>query len=135
MQHVCLFQVENLSDIDKARLESCIEGIRATLGDSVSRQQLVSAVLSHNFNTERALNYLLEAIGNRQENVLENREKGDYFMKLLYFNLSLFVFFLCSAFYLDILEGKVLIEHSQLRLSLLYPKLILPKKMQITIAI
>lgn len=90
-----------MSDIDKARLESCIEGIRVTLGDSVTRQQLVSAVLSHNFNTERALNYLLEAIGNRQENVLENKEKGDYLMKLLYFNLSFFVFFLCSAFNLD----------------------------------
>lgn len=126
--------MENLSDIDKARLESCIEGIKATLGDSVPRQQLINAVLLHNFNTERALNYLLENLGNGRSNVVENKDKGDYFLKLSYFILSFLVFFLCSpAFNMDILEGKVLIEYSRLHPNLLYPKLILPKKTKIAI--
>lgn len=67
-----------MSDIDKARLESCVEGIKATLGDRFSKQQLVNAVLMHNFNTEHAIDFLLNSVENNT-NLLGIKEKGVYY--------------------------------------------------------
>lgn len=69
-------QASNLSDTDKARLESCIENISDTVGSGFSRSQLVSAILKHNFNTEEALNELLESQPSGQQNVTGNADKG-----------------------------------------------------------
>lgn len=57
-------------------MESCVEGIKATLGDSFSKQQLVNAVLLHNFNTEHAINFLLNPMDNEKLTLPEKR--GEY---------------------------------------------------------
>lgn len=66
-----------MSDIDKARLESCIENIKDTLGDRFSRQQLVSAVLQHNFKIEDAITELLENQASEQQKNVGKVEKGE----------------------------------------------------------
>ncbi|XP_031356184.1 HBS1-like protein isoform X2 [Photinus pyralis] len=49
----------NLSEIDKARLESCIEQINQVLGCGISRQELINIILLYNFNVEKAINFIL----------------------------------------------------------------------------
>ncbi|XP_044253976.1 HBS1-like protein [Tribolium madens] len=62
-----------LSDLDKARLESCIEEIKATLGPlSIPRNELVNIIISNNYNIERATNALLDDSKNLQS---ESKEK------------------------------------------------------------
>ncbi|XP_044731419.1 HBS1-like protein isoform X2 [Chrysoperla carnea] len=46
-------------DIDKAKLESCVESIKKVVGDSVSHKTLVDTIINYNFNTEKALDSLL----------------------------------------------------------------------------
>ncbi|KAF5288081.1 hypothetical protein FQR65_LT12131 [Abscondita terminalis] len=49
----------SLSDVDKARLESCIEQIRGIVGNAVPKQDLINIILLYNFNAEKALNFVL----------------------------------------------------------------------------
>lgn len=48
-----------LSDVDEARLNSCLEGIRSILGESVPEHVMIDAVLRNSFEHEKALNDLL----------------------------------------------------------------------------
>ncbi|KAK5639855.1 hypothetical protein RI129_010666 [Pyrocoelia pectoralis] len=49
----------NLSDIDKARLESCVDQIRQIVSSGIPRQELVNIILLYNFNVEKAINFIL----------------------------------------------------------------------------
>lgn len=49
----------NLSDIDQARFQSCLEEVRNVIGDTVTEQTLVDAALSCDFNVEKVLNLVL----------------------------------------------------------------------------
>lgn len=69
--------MSNLSETDKAKLESCVEGVKAALGDTVSRQQMVDAVIAHNFNTEAAVNYLLDSSEAQQPAAKKGEHKFD----------------------------------------------------------
>ncbi|KYB28379.1 Elongation factor 1-alpha 2-like Protein [Tribolium castaneum] len=63
----------DLSDLDKARLESCIEQIKATLGPlCIPRNELVNIIISNNYNIERATNAVLDDSKNLQS---EPKEK------------------------------------------------------------
>ncbi|XP_013414569.1 HBS1-like protein [Lingula anatina] len=48
-----------LNDVDEARLNSCLDGIRDVMGEAFPEHVLVEAVLSNGFNIEKALNALL----------------------------------------------------------------------------
>lgn len=65
--------------MEKARLESCIERIKDAIGDSFTQPQMVDAVLLHNFNTEEAINDLLQNSQNTEpRNNVEKKLKGEY---------------------------------------------------------
>ncbi|KAG5898030.1 hypothetical protein JTB14_001742 [Gonioctena quinquepunctata] len=50
-----------LSDIEKARLESCIEQIKDTLGSiTLSRNDLVNLIIKENYDVEKATNTILD---------------------------------------------------------------------------
>uniref|UniRef100_A0A1Y1M393 HBS1-like protein N-terminal domain-containing protein n=1 Tax=Photinus pyralis TaxID=7054 RepID=A0A1Y1M393_PHOPY len=67
----------NLSEIDKARLESCIEQINQVLGCGISRQELINIILLYNFNVEKAINFILGCP--QYKHVTE--KKGDALLK------------------------------------------------------
>ncbi|XP_071446392.1 uncharacterized protein HBS1 [Hetaerina americana] len=50
---------KGLSDMDYARLQSCLEEVRNVIGDSIAEQTMIEAVLSSDFNVEKALNMVL----------------------------------------------------------------------------
>lgn len=65
-----------LSDIEKAKLESCIDQIKSTLGElSLSRNQLVNIIISQKFNVEKSINAILEESSFKKT---ETKEKGDF---------------------------------------------------------
>ncbi|KAL1770255.1 HBS1 isoform X1 [Sigmodon hispidus] len=49
-----------LSEIDQARLSSCLDHLREVLGDALPDDVLMEAVLKHKFDVEKALSVLLE---------------------------------------------------------------------------
>ncbi|XP_060519987.1 protein HBS1 [Cylas formicarius] len=54
-------EVEELSDVDKSKLESSIELIESTLCSvNISRNELIHLILKYKFNTELVLNEILE---------------------------------------------------------------------------
>lgn len=53
------FQLPELSDLDKARLLSCMEEIRNISGDSFSDKRLVDAIMVNNYDYIKALDMLL----------------------------------------------------------------------------
>ncbi|XP_046391086.1 uncharacterized protein LOC124159363 isoform X2 [Ischnura elegans] len=54
-----LSSTQGLSDIDQARLQSCLEEVRNVVGDSIAEQTVIEAVLRCEFNVEKALNMVL----------------------------------------------------------------------------
>jgi len=48
-----------LSQADEARLNSCLEEIQNVLGDSVPDWSIIDAVIAHNFDCEKSLDFLL----------------------------------------------------------------------------
>ena len=67
-------QATDLSDLDKARLESCIEQIKNTLGPlTISKNELANIVISNSYDVEKATNTILD-----MKNVqTERKEKGE----------------------------------------------------------
>lgn len=53
------YQRHGLSDVDEARLRSCLEEICNVIGDSVPEQILIDAVLQNEFNLNKALDAVL----------------------------------------------------------------------------
>ncbi|XP_052274808.1 uncharacterized protein LOC127874489 isoform X4 [Dreissena polymorpha] len=62
-----------LSEIDEARLNSCLDEVRSVLGDSVPEHVIVEVIVRHNFSIEGAFNELL----NQQEAPKPQREPRD----------------------------------------------------------
>lgn len=61
-----------LSDAEKAKLESCIEQVKATLGTvTLPRHELVHLILSNKFNIEKVLKAMLDGTKS------ERKEKGE----------------------------------------------------------
>ncbi|CAH0546694.1 unnamed protein product [Brassicogethes aeneus] len=59
-----------LSDMDKAKLESCITQITEMLGSTlIPRNELVNVIMKFNYNTERSLNALLEQQNKEPERI------------------------------------------------------------------
>jgi elongation factor 1 alpha-like protein len=48
-----------LSDVDEARLRSCLEEIHSVIGDSVAEHILIDAILRNEFNLNKALDAVL----------------------------------------------------------------------------
>lgn len=70
-----------MTDIEKAKLESCIDQINEMLGSTtIPRNELVNVIVKFNYNTERCLDALLE----QQNKEPERKEKGDYIYLSLY---------------------------------------------------
>ena len=67
-------QATDLSDLDKAKLESCIEQIKNTLGPlTISKNELANIVISNSYDVEKATNTILD-----MKNVqTERKEKGE----------------------------------------------------------
>lgn len=53
------FQLPELSDIEKARLMSCMEEIRNIIGDSCSDKRIVDAIMINEYDFSKALDMLL----------------------------------------------------------------------------
>jgi elongation factor 1 alpha-like protein len=63
----------DLTDVEKAKLESCIEQIKSTLSPlTIPRNELVNIIISHNFDPEQATNAILDDPKNSQN---ERKEK------------------------------------------------------------
>lgn len=64
-----------LSDLERARLESCIDQIKSTIGIlSLNRIQLVKIIISHNYNIEKCINVVLEESSGKPD----IKDKGDF---------------------------------------------------------
>lgn len=70
-----------LDNIDKARLNSCIEEIKSVLGElKISEQELVSLIIKHNFVVEKVIDVILNAPRQTQPEKPEIlKEKGELF--------------------------------------------------------
>ncbi|KAF2895790.1 hypothetical protein ILUMI_10392 [Ignelater luminosus] len=65
----------SLSEVDRARLESCIEQIKQTIGSSVPRQDLVNILLMYNFNIEKSINFILDNPQYKDVKLPEKKDK------------------------------------------------------------
>ncbi|XP_042524212.1 HBS1-like protein isoform X2 [Dipodomys spectabilis] len=61
-----------LSEIDQARLYSCLDHMREVLGDAVSDEILIEAILKNKFDVQKALSMVLE-----QDNVQKLKDKSE----------------------------------------------------------
>ncbi|EDL93811.1 rCG57303, isoform CRA_a [Rattus norvegicus] len=61
-----------LSEIDQARLYSCLDHMREVLGDAVPDDILTEAILKHKFDVQKALSVVLE-----QDGVQTLKEKSE----------------------------------------------------------
>ncbi|PNF33080.1 hypothetical protein B7P43_G16111, partial [Cryptotermes secundus] len=59
VRHSGVCQRHGLSEVDEARLRSCLEEIHNVIGDSVPEQILVDTVLQNEFNLEKVLDAVL----------------------------------------------------------------------------
>uniref|UniRef100_A0A4W3J8S2 HBS1-like protein n=1 Tax=Callorhinchus milii TaxID=7868 RepID=A0A4W3J8S2_CALMI len=64
-----------------ARLHSCLDRMREVLGESVSEQVMVDAVLSSQFDTQQALDLLLSQEG-KQTSKIKNKDQFDFLRKV-----------------------------------------------------
>lgn len=66
-----------LTDLEKVKLESCLEHLKNTLGKiCINRNEMVNIIISKNFNVEDAINTILEDPKYRTK---DPKEKGEYF--------------------------------------------------------
>jgi hypothetical protein len=68
VQNSEICQQLGLSEVDEARLRSCLEGIHNVIGDSVPEQILIDAVLRNEFNLNKALDAVLSNAASAAEN-------------------------------------------------------------------
>ncbi|XP_073930184.1 HBS1-like protein isoform X6 [Castor canadensis] len=61
-----------LSEIDQARLHSCLDHMREVLGDAVPGEALTEAILKNKFDAQKALSMLLE-----QDNTQKLKDKSE----------------------------------------------------------
>lgn len=67
-----------LPDIERAKLESCIDQIKSTIGAlNLNRNQLVNIIVSQNYNIEKCINAILE----ENSVATDVKEKGEFCQK------------------------------------------------------
>ncbi|XP_038057817.1 HBS1-like protein isoform X1 [Patiria miniata] len=54
------FQKPQLSDIEEAQLQSCLEEVRNVVGETVPERTMIEMAVTHHFNFEKTLNALLD---------------------------------------------------------------------------
>lgn len=52
-------QTRNLSELDEARLRSCLDEIRNVIGDSITEASLADIILANDFDVAKSLNSAL----------------------------------------------------------------------------
>jgi hypothetical protein len=62
-----MYQRHGLSEVDEARLRSCLEEIHNVIGDSVPEQILIDTVLQNEFNLDKALDAVLSSAASAVE--------------------------------------------------------------------
>lgn len=63
-----------LSDLERAKLESCLDQIKSTLGAlSLNRNKLVNIIILHDYNIEKCISAILE-----ESSTKELKEKGEF---------------------------------------------------------
>lgn len=69
-----------LSDLERARLESCIDQIKSTIGAlNLNRNKLVNIIVSQNYDIEKCINAILE----ESSVATDVKEKGEFCQKRL----------------------------------------------------
>lgn len=64
-----------LSDLERAKLESCIDQIKTTIGSiSLSRNQLVSIIVAQEYNIEKSINAILEEASSKKADAVDKGE-------------------------------------------------------------
>lgn len=58
-RHSDSFRYPQLSDVDEARLRSCLDEIHSVIGDSISENIVVQTILENNFDLAKSLDLLL----------------------------------------------------------------------------
>lgn len=84
--------MDELSDVDRARLNSCIDEVITTLeGPNITRKELAELVLKNKYDVEAVISAILDQ---KPSGLL--RDKGEYFCcrMIAYFNIF-FYFMLC----------------------------------------
>lgn len=85
MQHEADIQEEDesefgLSDVEKAKLESCIDELKSTLGAiTIPRNELIHLIRTQKYNVEKVLNIILDGAKP------ERKEKGEYTLTIIKF--------------------------------------------------
>lgn len=95
-----------LSDLERAKLESCIDQIKSTIGVlNLNRNQLVNIIVSQNYDVEKCINAILEESSKKTE----TKEKGDLFSIEIFFIFNYYFLFTCSCLFLfyNNVEGKI----------------------------
>lgn len=96
--------MDELSDVDRARLNSCIDEVITTLeGPNITRKELAELVLKNKYDVEAVINAILEDSKFQKPSGLL-RDKGEYFCcrMIAYFNI-----FSISCLCLNWLSWKV----------------------------
>uniref|UniRef100_A0A8C3R0Z8 HBS1 like translational GTPase n=1 Tax=Cyanoderma ruficeps TaxID=181631 RepID=A0A8C3R0Z8_9PASS len=69
----CFTPTHQLTEVDRARLNSCLDQMREVLAESVPEQAMVQAVLDANFDVQKALNVVLSQ-GSKQNVKTKNKD-------------------------------------------------------------
>lgn len=70
------FKLPQLSELDAAKLMSCVEAIKNVVGDTLPESELNKKIIEFNYNTEAVLNSILN-------NEASKKEKGNGFIPSL----------------------------------------------------
>lgn len=89
-----MYLQSNLSEYEQVRLESCLDYMKSTLGNSFERSQMVDALLIFNFNTSKAINHLLTKSDTSTTKAIEKKDKGDYTTTNSIVKIIIIVFFM-----------------------------------------
>ncbi|KAM4903347.1 HBS1-like protein isoform 3-T3 [Sylvia borin] len=69
----CLTPTHQLTEVDRVRLNSCLDQMREVLAESIPEQAMVQAVLDTNFDVQKALNLVLSQ-GSKQNVKTKNKD-------------------------------------------------------------
>ncbi|XP_041483669.1 uncharacterized protein LOC121430469 isoform X1 [Lytechinus variegatus] len=67
------YERPKLSDVDEARLQSCLDEIRNVVGDTTPEHVLIDAVVANKFDYERALDAILNKQETKQKTRIDSR--------------------------------------------------------------
>lgn len=81
------FQIPELSDVDKAKLMSCMEEIRNITGDTYSDKKLYDTIIANDFDIHKALDQILNDT-NPTTQPTSKKPKVNEVQKGWYYNIS-----------------------------------------------